>query len=85
MRRDRQPDRFGFGESSTMRKSATIPSKTSANICVFCNEAYELKDINYEQRMVADTDFCPTCWQREITSFSDGIMDFAFLEGLVRK
>lgn len=67
-----------------MRKSDVIQSKSSENICVFCNEAYELKNINYEQRMVADTDFCPTCWQREITSFSDGTIDFAFLEGLVK-
>lgn len=67
-----------------MRKSVIVHSKTSENICVYCNEAYDLNDIKYEQRLIADTDFCPTCWQKEITSFSDGSIDFAFLEGLVK-
>jgi hypothetical protein len=56
----------------------------SENICVMCKEAYDIKDITYEQRMIADKDFCPICWHREITAFSDGIIDFSYLEGLVK-
>ncbi len=56
----------------------------SENICVMCKEAYDIKDITYEQRMIADKDFCPICWHREITAFSDDIIDFSYLEGLIK-
>ena len=67
-----------------MRKSLAVHSKKSKYICVYCDEPYDIKEIKYEQLMVKDTDFCPACWQREITSFSDESMDFSFLVGLVR-
>ncbi|HKG70683.1 MAG TPA: hypothetical protein VKA87_02235 [Nitrososphaeraceae archaeon] len=56
----------------------------SENICVMCNGLYNMKDITYEQRLVVDEAFCPICWHREITAYSDGDMDFSFLEGLVK-
>jgi hypothetical protein len=49
-----------------------------------CERAYDTKDITIEQKIVADEAFCPICWYREITVYSDGDMDFSFLEGLVK-
>ena len=56
----------------------------SENICVMCKGLYDMNDITYEQRLVVDEDFCPICWHREITAYSDDDMDFSFLEGLVK-
>ena len=56
----------------------------SENICVMCKGPYHIKDITYEQRLVDDEAFCPICWHREIIAYSDGDMDFSFLEGLVK-
>jgi hypothetical protein len=56
----------------------------SENTCVMCERAYDTKDITIEQKIVADEAFCPICWYREITVYSDGDMDFSFLEGLVK-
>jgi hypothetical protein len=43
-----------------------------------------MNDITYEQKLVVDEAFCPICWHREITAYSDDDMDFSFLEGLVK-
>ena len=56
----------------------------SKNICVMCKGVYDTKDITIEQRIVVDEAFCPICWHREIRAYSDGDMDFSFLEGLVK-
>ena len=56
----------------------------SENICVMCERVYDTKDITIEQKIVVDEAFCPICWQKEITAFSDADMDFSFLEGLVK-
>jgi hypothetical protein len=56
----------------------------SQNICVVCKRAYDPKDITIEQKIVVDEDFCPICWHKEITAFSDDETDFSFLEGLVK-
>jgi hypothetical protein len=32
------------------------------NICVMCRELYNIESIVFEQRLVADEDFCPRCW-----------------------
>jgi hypothetical protein len=56
----------------------------SQNICVVCKRVYDLKDITIEQKIVVDEDFCPICWHKEITAFSDDDTDFSFLEGLVK-
>ena len=56
----------------------------SENICVMCKGLYNMNDITYEQRLVVDEAFCPICWHREITAYSDDDMDFSFLEGLVK-
>lgn len=53
----------------------------SENICVMCKGVYDTKDITYEQRIIADEDFCPICWHREIAAFADD-MDFSYLKGL---
>jgi len=58
-----------------------IDNEMSKNICVMCNGVYDTKDITYEQRIIADEDFCPVCWHREITAFADE-MDFSYLKGL---
>jgi hypothetical protein len=49
-----------------------------------CNRVYDTKDTTIEQKIVVDEAFCPICWRREITAYSDGDMDFSFLEGLVK-
>ncbi len=56
----------------------------SQNICVMCKCVYDIKAITIEQKIVVDQDFCPICWDKEITAFSDGDTDFSFLEGLVK-
>jgi hypothetical protein len=56
----------------------------SQNICVVCKRVYDLKDITIEQKIVVDEAFCPICWHKEITAFSDDDTDFSFLEGLVK-
>ena len=56
----------------------------SENICVVCERVYDLKDITIEQKIVVDEAFCPICWHKEITAFSDDDTDFSFLEGLVK-
>jgi hypothetical protein len=56
----------------------------SENICVMCERVYDTKDITIEQKIVVDEAFCPICWHREITAYSDSDMDFSFLEGLVK-
>jgi hypothetical protein len=49
-----------------------------------CKHVYDPKDITIKQRIVVDEAFCPICWHREITAYSDGDMDFSFLERLVK-
>jgi hypothetical protein len=56
----------------------------SEKICVMCKGLYNMNDITYEQKLVVDEAFCPICWHREITAYSDGDLDFSFLEGLVK-
>jgi hypothetical protein len=56
----------------------------SQNICVMCQRVYDTKDITIEQKIVVDEAFCPICWHKEITAYSNVDMDFSFLEGLVK-
>ena len=56
----------------------------SQNICVMCKCIYDTKDITIEQKIVVDEAFCPICWHKEITAFSDGDLDFSFLEGILK-
>lgn len=56
----------------------------SQNICVMCKRVYDTKDITIEQKIVVDEAFCPVCWYKEITAYSDDELDFSFLEGLVK-
>lgn len=53
------------------------------NLCVMCKGLYDTNDITYEQRIIADEDFCPVCWNREIVAFSDNTADFSYLKGLI--
>ena len=62
----------------------TGDNQMSQNICVMCKCVYDTKDITIEQKIVVDEAFCPICWHREIIAYSDGDMDFSFLEGLVK-
>ncbi len=62
----------------------TADKQMSDKICVMCERVYDTKDITIEQKIVVDEAFCPICWHREITAFSDSDMDFSFLEGLVK-
>ena len=61
-----------------------VDNQMSQNICVMCKRVYDTKDITIEQKIVFDEAFCPICWHKEITAFSDGDIDFSFLEGLVK-
>ena len=69
---------------SEEKRNQTVDNQMSENICVMCKGLYNINDITYEQRLVVDEDFCPICWHREITAYSDDVMDFSFLEGLVK-
>lgn len=62
----------------------TVDNQMSQNICVMCKRVYDTKDITIEQKIVVDEAFCPICWHREITAYSDSDMDFSFLEGLAK-
>ena len=62
----------------------TGDNQMSQNFCVMCKCVYDTKDITIEQKIVVDEAFCPICWHKEITAFSDADMDFSFLEGLVK-
>lgn len=62
----------------------TVDNQMSENICVMCKCVYDTKNLTIEQRIVVDEAFCPVCWHREIIAFSDGDMDFSFMEGLVK-
>ena len=62
----------------------TADKQMSEKICVMCERVYDTKDITIEQKIVVDEAFCPICWHKEITAFSDDDTDFSFLEGLVK-
>ena len=62
----------------------TADKQMSENICVMCKRVYDTKDITIEQKIIVDEAFCPICWHREITAYSDDDTDFSFLEGLVK-
>jgi hypothetical protein len=64
--------------------SLSQEKEMSQNTCVMCKRVYDTKDITIEQKIVIDEAFCPICWHKEITAFSDDDMDFSFLEGLVK-
>ncbi len=36
------------------------------NICVICSEIYDTKDITFEQKLIADENFCADCWNKHI-------------------
>lgn len=69
---------------SNEKKLEIADKQMSENICVMCERVYDTKDITIEQKIVVDEAFCPICWHREITAYSDSDMDFSFLEGLVK-
>ena len=74
-------DLMGRSNEKTLE---TADQQMSEKICVMCERVYDTKDITIEQKIVVDEDFCPICWHREITAYSDDDMDFSFLEGLVK-
>lgn len=69
---------------SKEKRNQTVDKQMVENICVMCKGLYNMNDITYEQKLVVDEAFCPICWHREITAYSDDDMDFSFLEGLVK-
>lgn len=48
------------------------------NICVLCRELYSTGDIAFEQRLIADEDFCPKCWAEIMTATYDTDMQNDF-------
>ena len=46
--------------------------------CVMCRESYGIEDITFEQRLVADEDFCPRCWQGILTTTYDNDLENDF-------
>jgi hypothetical protein len=36
------------------------------NICVMCREMYDTKDTAFEQKLIADENFCADCWDKQI-------------------
>ena len=75
------PDLMSLLKEKTCEKDDNWMSQ---NICVMCKRVYDTKDITVEQKIVVDEAFCSICWHKEIIAYSDGDMDFSFLEGLVK-
>lgn len=75
---------FDLMKLSKEKRNQTVDKQMGENICVMCKGLYNMSDITYEQKLVVDEAFCPVCWHREITAYSDDDMDFSFLEGLVK-
>lgn len=55
--------------------NSTGPMK---NFCVMCRELYRIEDIVFEQRLIADEDFCPRCWKTIMTTTYDNDLDNDF-------
>ncbi len=36
------------------------------NICVMCRRIYDTKDITFDQKLIAEENFCPDCWNKHI-------------------
>jgi len=41
------------------------------NICVMCRELYKTDDVEFEQRLIADEDFCARCWNHIMNTTYD--------------
>ena len=46
--------------------------------CVMCGESYVIEDVSFEQRLVADVDFCPRCWNGIMTTTYDNDLENDF-------
>ena len=55
--------------------SSTEPMK---NFCVMCRELYKIEEITFEQRLIADEDFCPRCWNAVVNTTYDNDLDNDF-------
>ena len=48
------------------------------NICVMCRDLYETAAVVFEQRLIADEDFCPRCWYDIMNSTYDNDLENDF-------
>ena len=48
------------------------------NLCVMCRELYRIEDIVFEQRLIADEDFCPKCWNGIMNATYDNDLENDF-------
>jgi hypothetical protein len=55
--------------------SNTEPMK---NFCVMCRELYGIDEIVFEQRLIADEDFCPRCWNTIMNTTYDNDLENDF-------
>jgi hypothetical protein len=55
--------------------STTDPMK---NLCAMCRGMYRIEEIVFEQRLIADEDFCPRCWNNIMTATYDNDLDNDF-------
>ena len=40
-------------------------------VCVLCNNSYDPRTVNLEQKLVDDKDFCSRCWNDFMNSDKD--------------
>ena len=50
-------------------------------ICIMCKQMYDTDEGTFEQKIIADESFCPVCWKNNIMAFTDGGIEFAYLDG----
>lgn len=55
-----------------------IDPERMKNICVMCREVYKVEDVVFEQRLIADEEFCPRCWNEIMNSAYDNDLENDF-------
>jgi hypothetical protein len=58
--------------------SVHINPERMKNICVMCREMYMVEDTVFEQRLIADEDFCRRCWGDIMNSTYDNDLENDF-------
>jgi hypothetical protein len=57
--------------------------ETMKNICVMCRDLYDAGEVTFEQRLVADEEFCQHCWSDIMTRTYDGELENDFSKLLI--
>ena len=58
--------------------SVHINPERMKNICLMCREMYAVEDTVFEQRLIADEEFCRRCWSEIMNSTYDNDLENDF-------